>query len=136
MFVERASVTAIAFTICLNVSHLHAALLEDANRLFNWAEIQYPTLFSPSKQGTQEGFGYLFRHYPGSNSYAGVHITDRTVHVLGPPFGAGIRTVGTLQALLDAIEKTPGSLAFGGCASVPLFVEGTQATIKSYAPNV
>lgn len=43
----------------------------DADRVFNWAQATYSSLLFPATSASQDGFGYYYRHYTGSNTYLG-----------------------------------------------------------------
>ncbi|MDD2761768.1 MAG: hypothetical protein PHH11_15945, partial [Methylomonas sp.] len=51
---------------------------------FNWAEIEYASLFSPAGGGTQSQSPYVFRYYSATNSYLGISSADSHVYYLGP----------------------------------------------------
>ena len=52
--------------------------------LFNWAEGNYPTLFSPAGATTTVGGIYTYRYYSATNAYVGVSSIDGHVYYLGP----------------------------------------------------
>jgi hypothetical protein len=52
--------------------------------LFNWAESNYPQLFSPAGASTQSSSPYHYRFYQYTNSYIGVSSLDDHVYYLGP----------------------------------------------------
>ncbi len=54
-----------------------------ADCLFNWAEANYATALNPAGMINAVGEGYVYRYYPGSNSYLGVKLSDGHVHYLG-----------------------------------------------------
>lgn len=50
--------------------------------LFDWAEQQFPDLF-PATQGVEVvSYSYSYRHYPGNNSYLGLHSGDNQIRYL------------------------------------------------------
>ena len=63
--------------------------------LFNWAEINYPTLFSPAGASLQTLQPYYYRYYHNTNSYLGVSSADSNVWYLGPD--GNMQNVGTLS---------------------------------------
>ena len=52
--------------------------------VFNWAERNYPALFTPTGGGMLNSGVYNYRYYPGTNSYLGVSVADNNVYYLGP----------------------------------------------------
>ena len=129
MFGNRGVLLPLLVLVFLFAAKAHADVSEDANRLLDWAEIHYPTLFSPAKQPSREALGYIYRYYPGSKNYAGVHIADRTAHVLGPDFGDQILNVGTLKELMAIVNSDPSTSGSGACVAVPLYVKGTRSLL-------
>ncbi|MFK5894671.1 MAG: hypothetical protein QM504_15735 [Pseudomonadota bacterium] len=73
----------------------------DINRLFDWAERNYPQYFAPPEQSSYEYSGYIVRYYPDTNNYVG--IKDGQVYVYGNVFG-GLKDVGTFESLLKRVE--------------------------------
>lgn len=59
------SITATA----LNLGAVSVAKVSDSDRLFNWAESAFPTLFSPIAPPSQSASGYYFRNYATTRSY-------------------------------------------------------------------
>ena len=51
--------------------------------LLNWAEGNYPGLFSPAGAKTQVSGVYAYRYYPGTNAYVGLSSADNTVNYMG-----------------------------------------------------
>jgi hypothetical protein len=51
--------------------------------LFNWAEINYPSLFAPAGAPTSVLTVYIYRHYSATNAYLGVSSTDNHVYYMG-----------------------------------------------------
>ena len=52
--------------------------------LFNWAETNYPGLFSPSGGSTLASPPYSYRYYKSTNAYLGVSSDNNHVYYLGP----------------------------------------------------
>ncbi len=52
--------------------------------LFNWAESQYPTLFSPPNGVTLTAGPYRYRHYARAGSYLGTSSDDKRLYYVGP----------------------------------------------------
>nr|WP_295774998.1 hypothetical protein [Rhodoferax sp.] len=70
--------------------------LTDSDRVFNWAESLYPGSFSPATPASQQGLGYYYRYYSGTNSYIGTK--DGRGYYLVP--GGAIIDAGALPAYL------------------------------------
>lgn len=70
--------------------------LSDSDRVFNWAESLYPSLFSPGQPASQEAQGYYYRYYSTTNSYIGSK--DGLGYYLVP--GGGITSVGPVSTFL------------------------------------
>lgn len=58
--------------------------LAAADCLFNWAERNHPQLFAPAAGASSVLETYYYRHYPGTNAYVGLSVTDHNVYYLGP----------------------------------------------------
>lgn len=80
------------------VNSVSADILNDSNKLFDWAEFKYPQLFSSAKDETQQIENYLVRYYPATNSYIGTKGTD--VYVYGDVFG-GLIQLGKIGDYVD-----------------------------------
>jgi hypothetical protein len=76
----------------------------DAERLFEYAEDNFPEFFRPAGADTFEWAGYLLRHYSQTQNYLG--IAQGAVSVYGPSFGSGseILSVGQIS---DYIALSP-----------------------------
>jgi|GEM_PF-1964668 len=61
-----------------------SALRNRIECLLNWAETNYPNLFSPAGATTQFQSPYTYRYYTQTNSYAGVSASNNHVYYLGP----------------------------------------------------
>lgn len=64
-----------------------------ADCLFQWAEEQYPDLFSPASSSSQAWGGYVFRHYTDTNTYLGF-FHEQEVHLLQTNLSNNIVAVG------------------------------------------
>lgn len=73
----------------------------DAERLFRWAELRYPTVFPPGA-ATQTIEGYTARYYAAPNNYLG--IKDGYVYVLGATWG-GLLNAGLLSGWITTISR-------------------------------
>ncbi len=69
--------------------------------LFDWAEKNYPDLFSPAsgKESSQSFSPYYFRHYADQNAYLGISSKDNHIYYL-PPNGV-LQDVGYAYSLLE-----------------------------------
>jgi len=83
-----------------------------ANRLFDYAEWRYPEVFS-SAESTQSIIGssgaetepwrWVYRYYPGSDTYLAVNEKEFAVYVYGPEFGPEVTLVGNLNDLMRLV---------------------------------
>lgn len=64
--------------------------------LLNWAETHVPELFNPAGMKTEQGFGFDYRYYKGSNTYLGI-LQGKTIHLLQPDKSSKIIDVGTVE---------------------------------------
>lgn len=97
-----------------NTHWVHASITSDAEKLLNWAENTYPSIF-PSRQATQNIEPWLFRHYPESNIYAGVNKSDNNVYAMGGPWGDTPVLIDTLTNLINHINSSGGSSGVAAC---------------------
>ena len=67
--------------------------------LFNWAEKQYPTLFSPASDQSQFFENYKYRYYSKTNVYLGF-FKDKKVHLLEANRTDGVVDVGDIESYL------------------------------------
>ena len=67
--------------------------------LFNWAEINYSTLFAPSGAPMQTWDVYTYRHYSATNAYLGISSTNNDVYYEGP--NGNLQDVGALSYWLS-----------------------------------
>ncbi len=68
--------------------------------LLNWAEINYPNLFSPKGSASQILAPYYYRYYQNTNSYVGVSSANSHVYYLGPD--GNLQDVGSLSTWLNS----------------------------------
>ena len=64
--------------------------------LFNWAEKNYPQLFSPAGAASQTWESYYYRYYRDTNAYVGISSTDNHVYYAGSngvPLDQGARSI-------------------------------------------
>lgn len=76
------------------LSQASADTLENATRLFEFAEASYPELLSPASPETQEIQGFYVRQYADSGIYLGVQ--GDVIWVSGAQFGETAQVVGRL----------------------------------------
>jgi hypothetical protein len=70
-----------------------------ADCLFDAAEKNYPTLFSPKPTSTLTASPYRYRYYSGTRSYLGVSTSDEHLYYLVPP--AAVRDLGSALTFVD-----------------------------------
>lgn len=70
------------------------ASVSPADCLFNWAEINYPSLFSPAGTLSKTSDPYYYRYYSATNSYLGTSSTDNHVYYLN---AEGLHDAGPLS---------------------------------------
>jgi len=115
----------------------YAASLSDSNKLFDWAEAEFPQFFSPSET-TFELNGYLVRYYQEKNNYIGT--SDDDVYVFGPDFGPDVLNVGKISDYVDVSSTdssntstdNSGGSSSGGSSSNG----GTNSSSSAIAPSV
>ncbi|OEU80485.1 MAG: hypothetical protein BA872_02945 [Desulfobacterales bacterium C00003060] len=78
-------------------------LVSKADKIFDWAEDNFPQFFPPPGASTQFFDPWLYRYYPTTNIYAGVN-NSREVWVLGDVFG-GLVYISMVDELLDIISS-------------------------------
>ena len=114
-------------------SSTYADTSSDTNRLFDWAESTYPTIFSTHEttksiqlpENANELAGsWLYRLYPEQNVYAGV-LNKKDVYVLGGPWSQ-LLFVGTLNNLVANIPPTNTAGSDTCVDRVPFPAAGTQ----------
>lgn len=66
--------------------------------LFNWAETNYASLFSPAGAVTQTSAPYTYRYYKNTNAYVGISSANNDVYYLGPD--GSLLDVGSLSGWL------------------------------------
>ena len=81
-----------------------------ASEVFDWAQRQFPEIFSRNEANVFAEGGLVFRFYPGTQHYLGV--LDGNVLVLGPLTQGQVVNVGTLQSFAEAV-------AAGGVTDAP-----------------
>ena len=69
--------------------------------LFNWAEKNYPQLFSPAGAASQTLSPYYYRYYQNTNSYVGISSLDNHVYYLDP--NGKLQDVGQLSTWLPEV---------------------------------
>ena len=62
--------------------------------LFNWAEVNYASLFAPSGATSVSSGYYYFRYYSQTNSYVGVSSTNGHLYYIGSQSGDSLLDVG------------------------------------------
>ena len=77
--------------------------LSSEERVFNWAERQYPDNFLPKNAASATAQGYLYRYYSATDEYLGVK--DGKVYYYKPSASAAPQEVGSLPFFVDAAAK-------------------------------
>jgi hypothetical protein len=110
-------------------SSAFADINSDAERLLNWAEITYPTIFTTRKTTLRQG-PWIYRNYSEVGILAGVNTSDNKVYVMGGPWGNTPTVVGPLTTLMARVDGTtsppPSSSQICDAASVPAGMSVTQ----------
>ena len=91
--------------ICFS-SLSYADNFEDSNKLFDFAEENYPSFFSPVQGATFQVGEYLARYYEGTNTYIGTK--GEEVYVLGDVFG-GLVFVGRISDFIEITDCSTNS---------------------------
>jgi hypothetical protein len=69
------AIVSFALVLLGNAANAVADLKADADTVFDWAELTFPTIF-PSHQPTQRVSDWLYRRYPESDLYVGINNQD------------------------------------------------------------
>jgi hypothetical protein len=114
--------------------------LSDSNKLFDWAETNYPQFFSPAGQSTQQVGSYLARYYADTQNYIGTSGND--VYVYGPVSNSQILKVGVISNFVtagtvgsSATNKITPALAKSANLTKGLTVFGINLLATSETPN-
>jgi hypothetical protein len=90
-----------------NLQQTRAVRTPTASEVFDWAQRQFPEIFSSKEANVFAEGGLVFRFYPGTQHYLGV--MDGNVLVLGPITQGQIVNVGTLQSFAEAVAAGAAS---------------------------
>ncbi len=74
-----------------------------AERVFDFAEVDAQHLLQPAGVSTEVGTGYLYRYYPATGAFLAVH--EGNLYYLGPASGNLLHFVGSLAATLPIAQK-------------------------------
>ena len=85
-----------------NRQKARAARTPTASEVFDWAQRQFPMLFSSNEANVTASGGLVFRFYPGTGHYLAV--LDGNVLVLGPITQGQVTNVGPLASFADAVN--------------------------------
>jgi len=123
----------IFYAVLLISFSTYADTNSDTNRLFNWAQENYSSIFSTNEitkaillpESSRELAGsWLYRFYPETNVYAGV-LNEQEVFVLGGPWPE-LLYVGTLNELISVLPPQ-STLESQDCVNrLTLVAVGTQ----------
>lgn len=92
-----------ACSVFLLTAH-NAMASASGERVMNWAESLYPSLF-PSEAQTTSASPWAFRYYPETGTYLGINDSDE-VYVMGGSFGDTPQQVGSVNDFLTTISDT------------------------------
>lgn len=109
--------------------------LSDSNKLFNWAEANYPQYFNPPKEKTFKVENYWVRYYKSTNIYVGT-LGDE-VYVYGDVFN-GLKHIGRIGDFVDVTEgrsKVVGNVKVVGSDAFISQTEAALSVLKSQAPR-
>jgi hypothetical protein len=135
---------AAAFVAALLAGQQAAAdALSDANKIFDYAEANYPSYLAPPEPHTFQAMGYIVRYYSDTEVYLGTK--DGWVYAYAEAFG-GLVNLGSAAYYLNLIDGSGGppsidltghwsgqgvSLAYPGCTGsigVDLVQNGSNLT--------
>lgn len=92
-------------SLALTLSQGVYADAQDNETVFNWAESNYGSFFSPGGQSTATADPWSYRYYPGTGVYLGINSAD-DVYVMGGSFGSSPSRVGSVSEFLAIINPT------------------------------
>jgi hypothetical protein len=75
-----------------------------AERVFDFAEVDAQNLLQPAGVSTEVGTGYLYRYYPGTGAFLAVH--EGNLYYFGPASGNVLYLVGSMAAVLPIAQKS------------------------------
>ncbi len=81
-------------------SSSYADRITNIEKLFNFAENQFPQYFSPSPVVTQTVNPWTYRYYSDTGIYIGINTEDQ-VYVIGGEFGDSLVYIGSLEAFIN-----------------------------------
>lgn len=81
-FIRRFNYFFLAMFLAGHIQLAAADTIGDTETVLNWAERNFPDIF-PSHQTTQGFENWLFRYYPETGIYAGVHSQEVAGYVMG-----------------------------------------------------
>jgi hypothetical protein len=77
----------------------------DSEKLFNWAETQYPEWFVVDDKSTISNNEWFYRYYPLNNTYLGVNIENGSVYIVGDKTSGETIYLGSLPSLLSLLNE-------------------------------
>ena len=112
---------------------VYAELTDDANKIFNWAEIEYPQYF-PNGPATSTVFEWIYRCYASTGDCVGVEPMEEGVYVLGPDFGTSDPVfIDTVSEVLVSVNGGENEGLQEDCVKVGLASGLVQAsTVLTY----
>lgn len=112
--IRRFNYCLLALFLAGHVQLAAADTVSDTETVLNWAERNFPDLF-PSHQITQSFENWLFRHYPETGIYAGIHTQEVAGYVMGGAFGNEPVRIGPLPELLQEVANSGGNGSIAAC---------------------
>ena len=96
----------LAMALVLPADSANAYTTADYDAVFNWAETQYPSLFSPATTPSQTGYGYYYRYYKNTGVYLGVSGSHAYLLIPGQPI-VDLGDFGIYYAAMQAALNAP-----------------------------
>lgn len=110
-------------------SFAFADINSDAERLFTWAEANYPSIFTTRKPTLRQG-PWIYRNYSEVGILAGINTGDNKVYVMGGPWGNTPTAIGPLTTLMARVDGTtnppPTSSQICDASAVPAGINVSQ----------
>lgn len=74
-------------------------VVAETERVFDFLEASYPQYVAPASPATQQGQGFVYRHYPGTQSYLGV--LNGELYAVLPSAGSAPLPLGSVSTWLE-----------------------------------
>ena len=115
--------------LILTATQLYASE-SDTERVFDWAESQYPSIFTPATE-TQSLETWQFRYYSATNVYIGIN-NGTEVYLLGEIFG-GLMYVASVS---DLLQLLPWLRTFHPWCEIPATTKESQYLRQKMAQDI